>query len=269
MMNLTKAKEALQLVDGIYQIKVEMSVHELILTSKSFTKSEVLLHNCGSEMNISIIMEENAHLSLVMIHSMIDSELKVEVQMQENSTLNLGHLDMEPHQQEMKEVVHLNGENAQVHVISNSLVSTQKHFEFLIAHHTPHTIGVMNHYAVVYEGGNYRMFGDGHIDHGSNGSKSHQSTRVLTMSDKQKSEVIPVLTIDENDVEASHAMSLGQMDEMQAYYLQSRGLTRMQAIGLLTIGYFMPIVELLENQELQDIVRKKIQEKVGVKDGYK
>ena len=52
---------------------------------------------------------------------------------------------------------------------------------------------------------------------GAHASESHQTTRVLTLSDHHNSEVVPVLYIDENDVKASHATTLGQPDENQLY----------------------------------------------------
>ena len=63
------------------------------------------------------------------------------------------------------------------------------------------------------------------------------------MSDRHSSEVVPILYIDENDVKASHAMTLGQPDADQLYYLQTRGLNLEQALGLMSIGYFLPVIE--------------------------
>ncbi|MEF9961112.1 MAG: SufD family Fe-S cluster assembly protein [Erysipelotrichaceae bacterium] len=268
MIRLKKEKESIQLNTEIEQIKVESMVQQIIIVATSFAKSEVILFHEGSKLTIELIVEENANLSLVMVHGSMDCECCLNVHLKANAYLNLGHVDLQDHVLNLKEQIDLDGEYAQVRLTSSCMAKSHHHFDVLMAHHGVYTSGIMNHYAVVYEQGNYRMVADGHIDKGAVGAKSHQSTRVLTMSDKQKSEVIPILTIDENDVEASHAMSLGQIDEMQAYYLQSRGLTRMQAIGLLTVGYFMPIVEVVQNQELQAVLRKIVQEKVGVSDEY-
>ena len=75
---------------------------------------------------------------------------------------------------------------------------------------------------------------------------------------------LPVLLIDENEVKASHATTLGQPDENQLYYLQTRGLSRSQALGLLTLGYLLPISELFDNEEIKEKLKNEIEKKVGL-----
>ena len=104
----------------------------------------------------------------------------------------------------------------------------------------------------------------GKIVKGAHDSASHQASRVLTLSNQQSSEVIPLLLIDENDVKASHATTLGQPDENQLYYLQSRGLSRSQALGLLTVGYLMPISDLFDDATYHDEMKNEIEKRVGL-----
>ena len=86
----------------------------------------------------------------------------------------------------------------------------------------------------------------------------------MTLSEEQSSEVIPLLLIDENEVKASHATTVGQPDENQLYYLQTRGLTRTQALGLLTIGYMMPITTVLDDEAQRAELKNEIEMKVGL-----
>ena len=72
------------------------------------------------------------------------------------------------------------------------------------------------------------------------------------------------LLIDENDVQASHATTMGQIDENQLYYLQTRGLTKTQALGLITIGYLLPIASSLDDETLQEELSAKVEKKVGL-----
>ena len=69
--------------------------------------------------------------------------------------------------------------------------------------------------------------------------------------------------IDENDVEASHATTIGQMDENQMYYLQSRGLSEDEAIRLVTIGYLLPIARISDDPKLQEALAQEIETKVN------
>mgnify|MGYP002710832516 FL=1 len=96
------------------------------------------------------------------------------------------------------------------------------------------------------------------------GSNSHQSSRALVLSEDQTCEITPILLIDENDVQASHATTIGQIDENQLYYLQTRGLTKKQALGLITVGYLMPIASVLDDETLKEELTSKIEKKVGL-----
>lgn len=42
------------------------------------------------------------------------------------------------------------------------------------------------------------------------------------------------------------------MDEEHLYYLQSRGLTKRQAMQLITYGYLMPVVEVVDNKMIKE-----------------
>ena len=72
------------------------------------------------------------------------------------------------------------------------------------------------------------------------------------------------LYIDENDVKASHALTIGQPDADQLYYLQSRGLSTRQAVGLLSIGYFKPVISLIEDESAREAIESRMEERVGL-----
>ncbi len=52
----------------------------------------------------------------------------------------------------------------------------------------------------------------GHIIKGAKGADAQQESRVLMLSDQARSDANPILSIDENDVTAGHAASIGQVD---------------------------------------------------------
>ena len=86
----------------------------------------------------------------------------------------------------------------------------------------------------------------------------------MTLGKDHKAQVIPLLLIDENDVKASHAQTIGQPDEEQLYYLKSRGLSQRQAMGLLSIGYLLPILELVSDEATKEKMREEMESKVGL-----
>lgn len=183
-----------------------------------------------------------------------------------DATVRLGLLDLQSDPLRCYERIDLKEEGATFEICTGQLVlaDVSKVSDMEIKHHAPHTYGNMHNFAVQYDRSYYEMVANGNIEKGSYGAQSHQETRVLTLGKGHQSKVIPLLLIDENDVKASHALTIGQPDESQLYYLQSRGLSAEAAIGLLAIGYFLPVIDLVDDEGLHERLREEMEERAGL-----
>ncbi len=81
------------------------------------------------------------------------------------------------------------------------------------------------------------------IAKGAHSTEAREDNRFMTLGDKAKAFVDPTLLIDEYDVKASHAATVGQVDAEALFYLQSRGLDRLQAARLMTAGFLTPLFD--------------------------
>ena len=68
----------------------------------------------------------------------------------------------------------------------------------------------------------------------------------------------------EYDVKASHGASVGKIDEDHLYYLMSRGLSKHDAMHLVTYGYFLPVLEFISVESLKERFSDVLKEKVGL-----
>lgn len=229
--------------------------------------ASLFLTYVGVDANIiaSIVLKEGSSLTLMMKNEMQGiCTLKQECTLQKDSHLRLAYVEMEACDSEITTQVNLAQRGAQVTIRSACIAQGRKHMQITCTHQVPDTYAQMENYAVVKTHGDYCMEACGKIMKGAYGSVSHQTTRVLTMSEQQQSLVIPLLLIDEDQVKASHATSVGQPDENQLYYLQTRGLSRDMALGLLTVGYLMPVSELFDDSDIQQELKNEIEMKVGL-----
>ncbi len=153
--------------------------------------------------------------------------------------------------------------NAHAEVISASLVSEPMDYHMNVVNFAPHTLGEIRNFAVVLKTGKLMIDAIGKIVKGAYGSKSHQTSRALSFEEGQRSTILPELLIDENDVEASHAMSIGRVDDEQLYYMMSRGLTLQQCTALLSAGYLMPVADVIDNPEIQAVLREELERKLS------
>lgn len=76
------------------------------------------------------------------------------------------------------------------------------------------------------------------IEKGAKRTDARQTNHNLLLSPAAHADSVPNLDIRENDVMCAHASSVGPLDEMQRWYLESRGITRDDAERLMIQGFF-------------------------------
>ena len=125
------------------------------------------------------------------------------------------------------------------------------------------TNGYILKHGVMLEGAQTVFNGIGYIKHGGTKSIANQESRVLMLSEKARGDANPILLIDEDDVEAGHAASVGRVDPEQLYYLMSRGISRHEAERLVIHGFLDPVVRELPIEDVQRKLREVIELKVN------
>ena len=81
------------------------------------------------------------------------------------------------------------------------------------------------------------------VDPGAQKTDAYQENRNLLLSKTAQATPIPGLEIEANDVRCTHGATVGQVDRMQLFYLQSRGLSKAQAERLIVRGFFQPVLD--------------------------
>lgn len=81
------------------------------------------------------------------------------------------------------------------------------------------------------------------IDQGATGTKAWLAAHFLLLSTKAKGTAIPSLEILENDIKAGHATTVGRVNDMELFYLMSRGLSKEKAKLLIVEGFLQSILE--------------------------
>lgn len=85
-------------------------------------------------------------------------------------------------------------------------------------------------------------------------SEALQENRSLLLSDRCRSDAIPELEIETNEVQCSHAATASPIDEGQLFYLKSRGIPEGEAIGILVHGFFEDALGIVEGDLKNEIV---------------
>ena len=218
--------------------------------------------NTGMQ-NMEIHVKDNSNATVLWIdHSRNACKLTQTIHVGKDASVAVAYSELMQNDVKLDVTVLLEGEGANANIRTATVARGKLNYEIRCVHQAMHTTGIMNNYGIVLKDANWKLVATGKIEKGHRQSESHQTSRVLTFDKKQTVQVLPILLIDENDVKASHATSLGQPDENQLYYMQSRGLTKNEAIQLLAIGYLLPIADVVDDETLRTRLREEVEEKV-------
>jgi len=100
------------------------------------------------------------------------------------------------------------------------------------------------------------------IQRAAKGTDSFLGEFAMLMTKQARSVTIPSLEIDQPDVRrASHASSVGPIDETEIFYLMSRGLPRDIARKFIVMGFLEPVVARIPLAEAQERLRRLLEQK--------
>jgi Fe-S cluster assembly scaffold protein SufB len=87
---------------------------------------------------------------------------------------------------------------------------------------------------------------------------------VLLLSPEAHADSVPGLEIETLEVKAAHAATVGQVDEEELFYLQSRGLEPAEARRLIVLGFLRSLLERAPLPWAAEAVDTVLEKKVGV-----
>lgn len=235
--------------------KTDMKIHVKARSAVDLIETKIL--DNGASLYKTMVIDEDAKVHMFSENNCINLDeviCKEEIYLKDNAICQCGYAELSDGSYEGIYHYYLDGEgaDAKVRMAILSKEKEKKHYEILIQHNRPHTYGQMDNYGVVKDEGKLVIDGIGTITKGQHASASHQTNRIMVFDPRCTASANPYLYIDEYDVKASHAAGVGKMDEEHLYYLQSRGLTKTQAMHLITYGYLKPVIEVIDNQMLKD-----------------
>ncbi|MDZ4718333.1 MAG: Fe-S cluster assembly protein SufD [Roseiflexaceae bacterium] len=132
-----------------------------------------------------------------------------------------------------------------------------------LRHSGTNTEGHMDFKTVVKDSGYTTFDGMIKIDHESRGTITRLEEHALHLSPKARSDSIPGLKIDTNDVaQAGHASTSGEVDDEQLFYMLSRGIPRAEAVHMIVTGFFEPVIDRIPDEALRERVAEMVEAKL-------
>lgn len=118
--------------------------------------------------------------------------------------------------------------------------------------------------SALYERAHATYYGIIRVEPTSSGSGSYQECRNMLLSDTAGADPIPVLEILTNDVaRCGHGATAGRLDDLELFYVMSRGLDRETAEQLLVRGFFQRVINQIPDPQVGARVLAALAPRIG------
>jgi len=161
--------------------------------------------------------------------------------------------------------VQMDHEGAECSVDGLYMVDGNQHTDThsVIDHRQPHCTSHQL-YKGILDGKSRAVFnGKVFVRHGAQQTDARQTNKNLLLSTDARVDTKPQLEIFADDVKCTHGAAVGQLDEEEMFYLESRGISRAIGRNLLTYGFAEEVIEKIGiesiRQELDAAVLNRLQ----------
>lgn len=160
--------------------------------------------------------------------------------------------------------VHFAGEHCENHLYGLVVADKNQHVDnYTFVDHAVPNCESSELYKSVLDGQSVNVF-NGRILVRRDAQKTlaFQSNRNIVLSNTAKMYTKPQLEIYADDVKCSHGATIGQLDNEELFYMQTRGIGLAEARLLLMVGFANEVLQKIGSTEIQDILFKKVEERM-------
>lgn len=135
-----------------------------------------------------------------------------------------------------------------------------------VVHMAPHTYSNINTKSISKDGGYCAYRSSVKILPNAYGCKSSVSCESLMLDDISRSDTIPVMDIQNDDVEVGHEAKIGRISDDAVFYLMSRGISEQDAKNMIVTGFAEPVAKELPVEyavEMNNLIKLEMEGAIG------
>jgi Fe-S cluster assembly protein SufD len=159
------------------------------------------------------------------------------------------------------------GPGGHAELLGVSFAGDGQHFEsrLFVDHNQPNcTSRVLYKNALLGDSARTVWIGDVRIRPSAVGTDTYEMNRNLLLSDGARADSVPNLEIETGNIAgAGHASATGRFDDLQLFYLQSRGIPEEEARRLVVRGFFADVVQRIGVTDLEQQTMTAIEARLG------
>ncbi|WP_295148024.1 Fe-S cluster assembly protein SufB [uncultured Peptoniphilus sp.] len=135
-----------------------------------------------------------------------------------------------------------------------------------VVHAAPHTTSTVNTKSISKSGGVAIYRGLVDIRENAVGAKNSTSCESLMLDNKSRSDTIPTIKIENNDIDIGHEAKIGRISDSVIFYLMSRGISEQEAKEMVVRGFAEPIAKELPMEyavEMNNLINLELVGSIG------
>ena len=245
MEKVSISNKELTLKNGEYNIDCSSSSLNVInIKTEVNSNCYILFEDLSNIKELNITILEGSFLKLAMILDQELNYIRINIDVLKQSSLEGYVADFAKNELNFDCVINLKeeGANCFFKLASLSAGKDNKNINVSVNHLVAKTYGKVDNYGVCKDLGKLLFAGTSYILNGAIKSKTEQNAKIMVFDEASNAIAKPILKIDENDIEASHAAVVGKINDEHLFYLTSRGISETEAKELITFGYLKPIL---------------------------
>jgi Fe-S cluster assembly protein SufD len=250
----------------------------VVVQAEPYSQSTVVLRYEGSATwvdNVEIVLGEGAHLTFVSVHDWADDAVQLSHQhahVGRDATLKHVVVAIGGDLVRISASIDYDGPGGDVDMLGVYFSDAGQHLEhrLFVDQNEPQTRSNVDYRGALQgEGARAVWIGDVLIRKAAEGIQTYESNRNLVLTDGCRAISVPNLEIETGEIEgAGHASTTGRFDDLQLFYLMSRGIPEEEARRLVVHGFFADIIKRIGvrqiEQELLAAVESELERSVGM-----
>ncbi len=151
----------------------------------------------------------------------------------------------------------MNGRGAHVEGLEIFFTNSKQRFDFEsnLLHNAPDSTGSTQARGTLKDESQSIFKGMIKIVAAAKNSRSYLAHHAMILDRRAKSDGVPSLEIDTNEVKATHSASVAQLDPEQVFYLNARGLSEDEAKKTIVLGFFEPVLSRIPIEQTREGAR--------------
>jgi Fe-S cluster assembly protein SufD len=220
--------------------------------------------------NVEFVLGDGAHLSVVAVNAADAGSVQLSsyaALVGRDATYRHVNVALSGSVLRIVPTVRFAGPGGHAELLGVGFAGNDQHFEtrLFIDHSEPNcTSNVLYKNALLGQSARTVWIGDVRIRPSATGTDTYEMNRNLLLSDGARADSVPNLEIQTGNIAgAGHASATGRFDDLQLFYLQSRGIPETVARRLVVRGFFADVVERIGLPDLEHQLMTAIEARLG------